>query len=116
MTQILVCFAVVIGSLAFSALHKTEWTILTTGIPVFLVSELTSNILQRTLDVWRAETIQDHLRLTLIEASDIFEESWVKTKDSITQNKMFSFKEAVTTAFHLDTLRLAYIRRAEGEG
>ena len=113
MTQILVCFAIVIGSLCFSALHQTEWTILTTGIPVFLISELMSNILQRTLDVWRAETIQDHLRLTLIEASDIFEEAWVKTRDCNIQNKMFSFKEAITNAFHLDTLRLAYIQKAE---
>lgn len=111
MCQIFVCFAVVIGSLALSALHITHWTILTTGIPVYLVSELYSTILQRTLEVWRAETIQDHLRLALLEASDILEEAWVKTKDSSIQNKMFAFKEAITHAFHLDTLKLAYIRK-----
>ena len=63
--------------------------------------------------MWCSEVVQDQLKIALLEATDLFEETWSKTRDSNIQNKVYNYKEAVSNAFHLDTLKLAYIRKQD---
>ena len=110
-TQVFACCTVVAGSILLSFYSLRNWTILTNGIPVFLVSEFLSALMYRHLENWRFQVKEDHLKLTLLEATDLFEDAWRKTRDDEMQNRVYKFKEAATASFRLDTLRLSYIRK-----
>lgn len=109
--QVFACAAIICGSMLFTYHSMRTWTLLSNGVSVFLISEFLSALLHRHLDSWRFQVKEDHLKLTLLEASDLFEDAWRKTRDDDMQNRVYRFKEAAISTFRLDTLRLAYIRK-----
>ncbi len=108
-TQCLVILSVIFGSIYFVLNSKPEWTLFTCALPVFLISEHFSHILQSKLQLWHYVIRDDHARLTLLETCKLLQEMWSKLPDFDTQNKVYAFKEAVWKSFHLETLRLSYM-------
>ena len=109
--QAFACCVIVSGSILLSYYSLRDWTILSNGLAVFIISEFTSALVYRNLENWKFQVKEDHLKLTLLEASDLFEDAWRKTRDDDIQNRVYKFKEAIIASFRLDTLRLAHIRK-----
>ena len=107
--QVIVTSTIIFGNV-FCFLHnRLEWTLLTTVLPVFLVSEHFSGVLQRKLEVWQGVIKEDQCRLALLETTKILQEMWSKLPDFDTQNKIYAFKEAISRSFNLETSKLTYI-------
>ena len=107
--QIATLCSVVFGNLSVTVDGRPHFTVLTTTLPMFLVSEPLSANVQRRLEVWCGDIVRDHLRLALIESRDVFDEAWHKLKDFETQNRIHMFKEAVAKSFSLERYRLTYM-------
>lgn len=109
--QIATLCSVVFGNLSVTVNGRPHYSVLTTTLPLFLVSEPLSGNVQKRLEVWCAEIVQDQLRLTLIESRDILDDVWHDLKDFDTQNKIHMFKEAMAKSFSLERYRLTYMIR-----
>lgn len=107
--EVIVASAVIFGNIFCYLHHRPKWTLFTTVLPVFLVSEHFSAVLQRKLEVWHGLIKEDQSRLVLLEANKILQEMWSKMPDSQTRNKIYAFKEAVCRSFNLESFKLSYI-------
>ena len=106
-TALLLC--VLFGNLVLAVNEMSHWTLLTTTMTVLVISEPLTCLTQRHLVVWNARIMEDHLRLTLIESMDLFEEVSCKLKDFETQNKIYAFREAVSKSFQLERYKHSYM-------
>ena len=88
----------------------SKWSVLTITLPVIMFSEVPSSMLHLALDQWIAGVNEDHLTLALLETTDLLDQAWFKIRDFDTQNRIYTFREALIRHFRLDTLRMTYMK------
>ena len=107
--QVILVVGILIATIFIIEYNHTIWFPFISTTPVFLLSEPISLVLHQVMENWIAGINQDYLKISLLEASDLLDAAWFKTKDSELQQKLYNFREAIIRHFKLDSLKMTYM-------